>query len=222
MNRRPTLFLATALMLGLAAPVDAASEAGAVRQSFYSLRTALQQNRGEEAARHVSAATLAAVERARDLALYGTKPELEAQPTAMVTAVLSIRRSIAPQDLQRMPARDLVVYAVDNDLTRDGPVGAMDIGGVRVGRGTAVADLISNQPVPVRQLQFNKEDGVWKLDLSGVAYGDTAIDRVARTISPGNAAGQQAVRNELILAMLAAQGGAGVDASIWQPPFRRP
>jgi hypothetical protein len=210
------------LTFGLTAAAQAASDAAAVRDSFYSLRTALQENRGDDAARHVSAATLAAVERARDLALYGTKPELEAQPTALLVAALSLRRSVAPQDLQRMPARDLVAYAVDNDLTRDRPVAAMDIGGVRVGQQTAVADLISKQPLPVNQLQFSKEDGLWKLDLSQIAYGDTAIDRVARTVSPGDAAGQRAVRTELVLVMLATQEGAAIDGSLWQPPYRRP
>lgn len=222
MNRRPALILAIALTLGFPAAANAASEATAVRQSFHGLKTALLQNRGADAVGLISQSTLALSEKARDLALYATKAELESQPTAMLAAALSLRSSIAPQDLQRMPARDLVAYVVDTDLTRDGPVAAIDIGGVRVERETAIADVVSNRPFPVSQLQFNREQGVWKLDLRDVAYGDTAIDRMARMMSPGSAAGQRALRNEMIFAMIAAQADSGIDGSIWQPPYRRP
>jgi hypothetical protein len=220
--RRLVLFSAFALTLGGAADAFAASEAASVRQSFHGLKAALLQNRGEDAAGLVSQSTLALTEQARDLALYGTQAELEAQPTAMLVAALSLRQTIPPRDLQSMPAHDLVAHVVNTDLTRDGPVAGIDIGGVRVDRETALADIVSNRPFPVAQLRFNKEQGVWKLDLREVAYGDTAIDRVARRISPGSVAGQQALRNEMILAMLAMQTGAGIDASIWQPPFPRP
>lgn len=209
-------------MLGIATTAEAASEAGAVRQSFHGLKTALLQNRGDDAVGLISQSTLALSEQARDLALYATKAELEAQPTAMLAAALSLRNSIAPQDLLQMPARDLVAYVVDTDLTRDGPVADIEIGGVRVDRETAIADVVSNRPFPVSQLNFSREQGVWKLDLRDIAHGDTAIDRMARMISPGSAAGQRALRNEMVLAMLAAQAGFGVDGSIWQPPFRRP
>ena len=222
MNRRPALFLAIALTFGFAPTADAASEASGVRQSFHGLKAALLQNRGDDAVGLISQSTLALSEKARDLALYATKAELEGQPTAMLAAALSLRNSIAPQDLRRMPARDLVAYVVDTDLTQDGPVAAIDIGGVRVDREMAIADVVSNRPFPVSQLQFNKEQGVWKLDLRDIAYGDTAIDRVARMMSPDSAAGQRALRNEMILAMIAAQAGSGVDSAIWQPPFQRP
>jgi hypothetical protein len=218
---RLTLVAILALALGGATGALAASEAAAVRQSFHGLKTALLQNRGEDAAGLVSQSTLALTEQARDLALYGTQAELEAQPTAMLVAALSLRQSIPAADLQSMPAYDLVAHVVNTDLTRDGSVVAIDIGGVRVDRGTALADVVSNRPFPVSQLRFNKEQGVWKLDLRDVAYGDTAIDRVARRLAGGSAAGQQALRNEMILAMLAMQG-SGIDASIWQPPLRRP
>jgi len=218
---RLALIATLVLALGGATGALAANEAAAVRQSFHGLKTALLQNRGEDAAGLVSQSTLALTERARDLALYGTQAELEAQPTAILVAALSLRQSIRPDELRSMPAHDLVAHVVNTDLTRDGPVAAIDIGGVRVDQGTALADVVSNRPFPVSQLRFNKEQGVWKLDLRDVAYGDTAIDRVARRLAGGSAAGQQALRNEMILAMLAMQG-SGIDASIWQPPLRRP
>jgi len=219
--RRLALLAALALTLAGATGALAASEAAAVRQSFHGLKTALLQNRGEDAAGLVSQSTLALTEQARDLALYGTQAELEVQPTALLVAALSLRQSIPPQELQSMPAHDLVAHVVNTDLTRDAPVAGIDIGGVRVDRQTALADVVSSRPFPVSQLRFNKEQGVWKLDLHDVAYGDTAIDRVARRLSPGSESGQRALRNEMILAMIAMQSG-GVDASIWQPPFRRP
>ena len=222
MIHRLTLVATLALALGGGTGVLAASEAAAVRQSFHGLKTALLQNRGEDAAGLVSQSTLALTEQARDLALYGTQAELEAQPTAMLVAALSLRQSIPAADLQSMPAHDLVAHVVNADLTRDSPVAGIDIGGVRVDRGTALADVVSNRPFPVSQLRFNKEQGVWKLDLRDVAYGDTAIDRVARRLAGGSAAGRQALRNEMVLAMIAMQGGSGIDASIWQPPLRRP
>jgi hypothetical protein len=222
MVRRLSLIVTLALALAGATGALAASEAGAVRQSFQGLKTALLQNRGEDAAGLVSLSTLALTEQARDLALYGTQAELEAQPTALLVAVLSLRQSIPPRDLESMPAHELVAHVVNADLTRDAPVAGIDIGGVRVDRQTALADIVSTRPFPVSQLRFNKEQGVWKLDLSEVAYGDTAIDRVARRLSPGSTAGQRSLRNEMILAMIAMQSGSGIDASIWEPPLRRP
>jgi hypothetical protein len=219
---RPTVFLFLALMIALAPAANAAGEADAVRQSFHALKAALLQNRGDEAARLVSRSTLVLSDKARELALYGSRAELEAQPTAMLAAVLSLRQSIGPQKLQSMPARDLVAYVVDTDLTRDGPVAGIDLGGVRVDRQAAAADVLSDGSFPVSQLQFSKEEGLWKLDLTDIAYGSTAIDRLAQMMSPGSPGGQRALRNELVLAMIAANAGTGVDGSLWQPPLRRP
>ena len=183
---RLTLVATLALTLGGATDALAASEAASVRQSFHGLKTALLQNRGEDAVGLVSQSTLALTEQARDLALYGTQAELEAQPTAMLVAALSLRQSIPAADLRSMPAHDLVAHVVNTDLTRDGSVAGIEIGGVRVDRGTALADIVSNRPFPVSQLRFNKEQGVWKLDLRDVAYGDTAIDRMARRLAGGS------------------------------------
>lgn len=219
---RPTIFLIFALLCALPPDAGAAGEADAVRQSFQSLKSALLQDRGEEAARLVSRSTLALSDKARDLALYGSKAELEAQPTAMLAAALSLRQSIGPQKLQSLPARELVAYVVDTDLTRDGQVARIDLGGVRVDRQSAAADVLSDGPFPVSQLQFAKEEGLWKLDLTEIAYGDTAIDRLAQMMSPGSPGGQQALRNELVLAMIAANAGTVVDGTLWQPPLRRP
>jgi hypothetical protein len=218
---RPTVFLILALMFTFSPAAGAAGEADAVRQSFQALKTALLQDRGEEAARLVSRSTLALSDKARDLALYGSQAELEAQPTALLTAALSLRQSIGAQKLSSMPGRTLVVYVVDTNLTRDGPVANIDLGGVRVDQESAIADLVSDQPFPVSQLQFAKEDGLWKLDLTDIAYGQTALDRFVAAMAPNNTAVQQSMRNELVMAMIAAQNG-GVDGSIWQPPLRRP
>jgi hypothetical protein len=209
-------------MIAFAPAANAAGEADAVRQSFQALKTALLQDRGEKAARLVSRSTLVLSDKARDLALYGSKAELEAQPTALLAAALSLRQSIGAQKLRSMPARDLVAYVVDTNLTRDGPLAGIDLGGVRVDRQAAAADVVSKNPFPVSQLQFAKEDGLWKLDLTDIAYGDTAIDRLAQMMSPGSPGGQRALRNELVLAMIAANAGTGVDDSLWQPPLRRP
>jgi hypothetical protein len=189
-------------MFGFPAVAHAAGEADAVRQSFQALKTALLLDRGEEAARLISSSTLALSDKARDLALYGSRAELEAQPTAM-------------------PGRALVAYVVDTNLTRDGPVAGIDLGGVRIDRANATADIVSDQPFPVTQLQFAKEDGFWKLDLTDIAYGQTALDEFVAAMAPNNTAVQHSMRNELVLAMLAAQNG-GVGSSIWQPPLRRP
>jgi len=222
LNSRPVVFFILALMFAFPPAADAAGEADAVRQSFHALKAALLQDRGAEAARLVSRSTLALSDKARDLALYGSKAELEAQPTAMLAAALSLRQSIGSRKLQSLPARDLVAYVVDTNLTHDGPVAGIDLGGVRVDRQVAAADVLSDGSFPISQLQFAKEEGLWKLDLTDVAYGDTAVDRLARMMSPGSPDGQRALRNELVLAMIAANAGTGVDGAIWQPPLRRP
>jgi hypothetical protein len=138
-----------------------------------------------------------------------------------LTAALSLRQTIGAAQLRAMPGRALVAYVVDTNLTRDGPVAGIDLGGVRIDRANATADIVSDQPFPVTQLQFAKEDGFWKLDLTDIAYGQTALDEFVAAMAPNNTAVQHSMRNELVLAMLAAQNG-GVGSSIWQPPLRRP
>ena len=219
---RPIVFLIFGLIFAFPPVVSAAGEADAVRQSFHALKAALLQNQGDEAARLVSRSTLALSEKARDLALYGSKAELEAQPTAMLAAALSLRQSIGAQKLRSLPPHDLVAYVVDTNLTRDGPVAGIDLGGVNVNHTNAVANVVSERPFPVSQLQFAKEGGFWKLDLSDIAYGQTALDDFVAALAPNNNAVQKSMRNELILAMISANTGTGVDGSIWQPPLRRP
>ena len=219
---RPTVFLIFGLIFAFPPAAGAAGEADAVRQSFQALKTALLQDRGDDAARLVSRSTLALSDKARDLALYGSQAELESQPTAILAAALSLRQSIGPQKLRSLPPHDLVAYVVDTNLTRDGPVAGIDLGGVRVDQASAIADVVSDRPFPVSQLQFAKEEGFWKLDLTDIAYGQTALDKFVAALAPNNSAVQQSMRNELILAMISASTETGIDGSIWQPPLRRP
>jgi hypothetical protein len=220
--RRSILMLLFAAAIAANAGAAAADEAAAVRRSFDGLKAALLGDRGPEAARLLSRSTLAAAEEARDLALYAGKAELEAQPTALLLAALSLRGNVDARRLRAMSGADVAAHAVSADLTRDSAVASLQPAAIRAGPAVALVELASDRALPVSQLRFRKEDGLWKLDLAETARGDTALDRLARSLAAGNEAARRAMRNEMILALLAASSGVPADSSIWQPPLRRP
>ena len=65
--------------------------------------------------------TIERYERVRDLALYGTREELEALPPNTVMNALKMRYEIPPLALQEMSASDFVPYALSYDWDRGNP-----------------------------------------------------------------------------------------------------
>ena len=158
------------LLLGAAAGDDGQ----AVRAAFDAYRTAVTARDGRSAALLVSAGSLAAQERLRDLALVAPQGEVEALPPTDRLMVLRLRHEFTAEELRPLSGADLIRIAVEEAWSSPkvlAPLTAVaveqqeDVAALRVER--------AGEPVPIR-LKFRREAGAWKLDLVELAHGSDA------------------------------------------------
>lgn len=152
----------------------AAAETAAVREAFARYVAALAARDGVEAARLVTAGSLAREEALRDLALTAPPATVAALPTADRLAVLRLRHEFTVEELGPLHGEDLVRVAAEEAWTSPRPLSALTVTGVAEDGDTATLEVErGGEPVPVR-LVLRREQESWKLDLVALARGSDA------------------------------------------------
>ena len=165
--------LAPMLSLLLLTP-PAAAETAAVREAFARYVAALAARDGVEAARLVTAGSLAREEALRDLALTAPPATVAALPMADRLAVLRLRHEFTAEELEPLHGEDLVRIAAEEAWTSPRPLSALTVTGVAEDGDTATLEVErGGEPVPVR-LVLRREQDAWKLDLVALARGSDA------------------------------------------------
>ena len=152
----------------------AAAETAAVRDAFARYVAALAARDGVEAARLVTAGSLAREEALRDLALTAPPATVAALPTADRLAVLRLRHEFTAEELEPLHGEDLVRIAAEEAWTSPRPLSALTVTGIAEDGDTATLEVErGGEPVPVR-LVLRREQDAWKLDLVALARGSDA------------------------------------------------
>ena len=202
-------------LLGALAVAPTADELDAVRKAFTRYQSALLAKDGSAAAAAVSANSLAFYDRMRNLALAGTKAEIQALDGTEQVLVLSLRVR-APRPLLRSGSPDaLIAYAVDQGMISAGTVARTQLGEITLHGTEADATLLlDGHPVPGAGFRFHREGDVWNFDLEHASL-------LARGIF-GRLAEQRGVSQEaLILELLSKTSGRSVGPEVWDPPDAR-
>lgn len=171
-----------AMLAAMVSAVPAyADDADDIRAVFTRYQQAALTHDGATAAGLVTPGSLDHYRRLRDLALRGSRSEVEALPMTDRLLVFRMRHEFTAAELQPMTGADLVRTSIEEAWSAPKALVPITIASVAVIADAAVAmPTRAGDPVPIRLLFRPNTDG-WQLDLVELARGaDTALEAALR------------------------------------------
>lgn len=191
-------------------PPDSIAAPGAADQAgsaFTAYKEALVAGNHAAAAKLVGSGTTAYYERAARRALDAPESEVRALGLVDRLTVLTLRVWMPREDLETLDGRHIVRRGLELNLIPD--VRGMDLGLIAAAGGQAAAEMYAGPRKLPFKMNFIREEGGWRLELDEVR--DAAEPALRQYI-----AGSGRPEDDALLDILR-NGGAEVDASVWQP-----
>ncbi|MGH9182029.1 MAG: hypothetical protein ACRDY5_09985, partial [Acidimicrobiales bacterium] len=136
-----------------------------VRLAFATYREALLAGDGRTALATVTADTVAYFADMAALGARGGPEEIAARTVGDRFFVTLVRQQVPRDALAGMSGEDLLVYGVENGLIGAETVAELDLGDIRVGARSALAEVLTAGSALGARYRFLEEDGAWKVDL---------------------------------------------------------
>ena len=186
----------------------------AVRQSFAEYKRAVMAEDGAAAAAQLSTATVQWYGNMQDLALHGSKEEVEQLGPLEKIQVLAFRQRVPAAELRTMSARQLVAYSVTHGWIGKVGTGRSELGTVAASSGTAVANVLLGGKDSGQQYHFVREDGRWLFNQL------PTLEASADALKA--AAAQRGVPvDQFVQELIESGSGKKITPDLWQPPFPR-
>lgn len=186
------------------------SEEQSVRASFNSYKSAILNDRGEEAINFVDSRTIKYYDDVLESAKTADSAQVESLSVWDKLMVLLIRHRTSKDDILSFDGRSVLVYVIENGMVGKNSVIDNSIGEVAIDGTFAKGRLVSKGQNTPLDLHFYKEDSRWKIDL-------TFLFKIS-TIALKNMieeSGQS--ENEFFFSLLEIATGKKPNAQIWQP-----
>ena len=184
----------------------------AVRQSFAEYKRAVMADDGAAAAGQLSIATVQWYGKMQELALHGSKEEVERLGPLEKIQVLAFRQRVPPDELRAMSPRQLVAYSVRHGWIGKVETGRSELGTVSASGGTAVANVLLGGKDSGQQYHFVREDGRWLFNQL------PTLEASEETLNAGAARRGMPV-DQFVQALLESGSGKKITPDLWQPPF---
>ena len=124
--------------------------------------------------------------------------------------VLSIRHQASKKEIQSMNGGGLLVYAIQKGMIGKSSVQRNRIGEVKLNGGIAKGQIVSGEQITPVYFDFNKEKGVWKIDLTSVfSLGTIGFKQVLKKSG--------LKENEYLIQVLEQMTGKKPSTKIWNP-----
>lgn len=181
-----------------------------VRKAFDAYKTAILNDKGEDAADLVDSRTIQYYQQALDQVRTADSATVRSLSLMDRLMVFSIRHRTPKEDILRFDGRALYVYAVQSGMVGKNSVAGNSIGEVVV-EGTFAKGrfLVGGEETPF-QFHFYKEEERWKLDLTSLFPISTMAFQTMVEDS-----GQE--ENEFLFTLLEKITGRKPGPEVWQP-----
>lgn len=188
----------------------AQNDTTAVRECFNRYKSAILNDRGEEAAGYVDSRTLQYYSTMLELVKHADSTTLSTYSFFNKLMVLIVRHRTTKEELEPMDGKALLIYAINSGMVGKNSVARNEIGTVTVDDSFATGQLVNDgKPTPLN-FHFYREEGQWKLDL-------TALFPTAETAMKAMVVESGEPEDEFLLTLLEMTTGQKPDASVWQP-----
>ncbi|HEY3429354.1 MAG TPA: hypothetical protein VGK39_01680 [Cyclobacteriaceae bacterium] len=180
-----------------------------VRKSFDNYKSAILNDKGDEAVKYVDSKTIRYYGDILDLVKNADSTQVTSLSLLDKLMVFSIRHRTAKRDILSFDGKGLLVYAIKSGMVGKNSVANNGIGEVIIDKDFAKGEFISLGEKAPFYFHFHKEEGQWKLDLTALfSVSGAALERMVQE------SGHE--ENEFIFSMLELITGKKPGREIWE------
>lgn len=137
-----------------------------IKKNFEKYLSAMGNGKGEEAAGQVDSHTIQYYNHIAELARDADSLKVESLSLMDKIMVLLVRHRVPKEDLLKFDGKALFMYAIDNGMINKGSVVPLKLETVIVDKDTAKGQINFKEVDYPLYLNFYKEEGQWKYDLT--------------------------------------------------------
>ncbi|HZI53544.1 MAG TPA: hypothetical protein VFD56_07575 [Chitinophagaceae bacterium] len=181
-----------------------------VRKAFDSYKSAILNDKGEEAVKFVDSRTIKYYTNVVDLVKNADSSKVETLSILDKLMVFSIRHRTSKEDILSFDGKTLLIYAIKSGMVGKNSVANNSIGEVTIDGNFAKGQFVVNGQKAPFYLHFYKEEQQWKMDLTSLFTVSTSAFKKMADDSGQN-------ENEYLFDLLEIITGKKPGPGIWQP-----
>ena len=184
-------------------------EEKAVRETFKKYKSAILNDRGEEAVKYVDSRTIKYYGDIIELVKTADSAKTSALPLMDKLMVLLIRHRSTREEILSFDGKGLLVYAIKSGMVGKSSIANNEIGDVTIDGTFAKGQFMANGQKAPFYYHFYKEEEQWKVDLTSIfPIGVMAFKRMVEN------SGQS--ENEYLLSLLEMTNGKKPGNEVWE------
>lgn len=137
-----------------------------IRKCFESYSNALVNQKGEDAANFIDSRTIQYYNSIGEMARDADSVKVQSLPILDKIMVLLVRHRVTKEDVLSFDGKALFIYAINHGMIDKSSVGQLKLGTITTEKDSAKAQLIFQGTEYPQSLNFYKEQGQWKYDLT--------------------------------------------------------
>jgi hypothetical protein len=181
-----------------------------VIKSFGNYKSAILNNKGEEAIKYVDSRTVRYYNDILLLVKTADSSKIETLSILDKLMVFSVRHRTSKEDILSFDGKSLLIYAIKSGMVGKNSVANNSIGEVKIEKDFAKGQFISNGQKTPFFFHFYNEEGLWKIDLTSLFPVSTMAFKKMADESGEN-------QNEYLFSLLEMITGRKPGAEIWKP-----
>lgn len=186
------------------------SEEKKVRKSFDAYKSAILNDKGEEAANYIDSRTIKYYKDILELVKTADSSKIETLSILDKLMVFSVRHRASKEDILGFDGKSLLVYAIKSGMVGKNSVSSNTIGDVIIVNDFAKGQLLVNNQKLQFYFHFYKEEEQWKIDLTSLFPASIiAFEKIA------NDSGEN--QNDYLFTLLEIITGKKPGIEIWRP-----
>jgi hypothetical protein len=180
-----------------------------VKQAFENYKSAILNDKGEEAVKYVDSRTIKYYDDIVYLVKNADSTKVNSLSIMEKLMIFSVRHRASRKDIILFDGKGLLVYAIKSGMVGKNSVANNAIGEVTMDNDFAKGQFIANGQKAPFYFHFYKESGQWKIDLTSIfSVSNTAIEKLVQDSGQGE--------NEFLFSLLEKMTGRRPGPEIWQ------
>jgi hypothetical protein len=143
-------------------------EEKSVREAFDNYKSAILNDKGEEAVKYVDSRTIKYYSDILELVKNADSSQVNSLSLLDKLMVFSIRHRTPKEDILSFDGKGLLIYAIKSGMVGKNSVGNNSIGEVTIDNNFAKGQFIANGQKAPFYFHFYKEGDQWKIDLTSI------------------------------------------------------
>lgn len=181
-----------------------------VKQSFNNYKSAILNDKGDEAANFVDSRTIKYYSDILDLVKNADSLQVDALSIMDKLMVLSVRSRTGREDILSFDGKKLFAYAVNSGMVGKNSVADNSVGAITINKDFAKGQLVVKGKAAPLYFHFYREEKQWKIDLTSIFPITTKLFQ-----NMADESGQST--NEYLLSLLEIITGKKPGQEVWQP-----